>query len=56
MYIFTLGTCKRGYKGQKKQRQCGKDGVLYEYFDTAQGLNCGIDFSLVPQRAVDKVL
>ena len=44
-------------KEQKKLYDSAVKTAYYtNIFDTAQGLNCGIDFSLVPQKAVNKVL
>ena len=57
VYIYFRHVANEAIKEQKKLYDSAVKTAYYtNIFDTAQGLNCGIDFSLVPQRAVDKVL
>lgn len=57
VYIYFRHVANEAIKEQKKLYDSAVKTAYYtNIFDTAQGLNCGIDFSLVPQKAVDKVL
>lgn len=57
VYIYFRHVANEAIKEQKKLYDSAVKTAYYtNIFDTAQGLNCGIDFSLVPQRAVNKVL
>ena len=57
VYIYFRHVANEAIKEQKKLYDNAVKTAYYtNIFDTAQGLNCGIDFSLVPQRAVNKVL
>ena len=57
VYIYFRHVANEAIKEQKKLYDSAVKTAYYtNIFDTAKGLNCGIDFSLVPQRAVDKVL
>ena len=57
VYIYFRHVANEAIKEQKKLYDSAVKTAYYtNIFDTAQGLNCGIDFSLVPQKAVNKVL
>lgn len=57
VYIYFRHVANEAIKEQKKLYDSAVKTAYYtNIFDTAQGLNCGIDFSLIPQRAVNKVL
>ena len=57
VYIYFRHVANEAIKEQKKLYDSAVKTAYYtNIFDTAQGLNCGIDFSLVPQRAVNMVL
>ena len=57
VYIYFRRVANEAIKEQKKLYDSAVKTAYYtNIFDTAQGLNCGIDFSLVPQKAVNKVL
>lgn len=57
VYIYFRHVANEAIKEQKKLYDSAVKTAYYtNIFDTAKGLNCGIDFSLVPQKAVDKVL
>lgn len=57
VYIYFRHVANEAIKEQKKLYDSAVKTAYYtNIFDTAQGLNCGIDFPLVPQKAVDKVL
>ena len=57
VYIYFRHVANEAIKEQKKLYDSAVKTAYYtNIFDTAQGLNCGIDFSLVPQKAVDRVL
>lgn len=57
VYIYFRHVANEAIKEQKKLYDSAVKAAYYtNIFDTAQGLNCGIDFSLVPQKAVNKVL
>ena len=57
VYIYFRHFANEAIKEQKKLYDSAVKTAYYtNIFDTAQGLNCGIDFSLVPQKAVNKVL
>lgn len=57
VYIYFRRVANEAIKEQKKLYDSAVKTAYYtNIFDTAQGLNCGIDFPLVPQKAVNKVL
>ena len=57
VYIYFRHVANEAIKEQKKLYDSAVKTAYYtNIFDTAKGLNCGIDFSLVPQRAVNMVL
>ena len=57
VYIYFRHVANEAIKEQKKLYDSAVKTAYYtNIFDTAQGLNCGIDFPLVPQKAVNKVL
>lgn len=57
VYIYFRHVANEAIKEQKKLYDSAVKTAYYtNIFDTAQGLNCGIDFSLIPQRAVNMVL
>ena len=57
VYIYFRHVANEAIKEQKKLYDSAVKTAYYtNIFDTAKGLNCGIDFSLVPQKAVDRVL
>lgn len=57
VYIYFRRVANEAVKEQKKLYDSAVKTAYYtNIFDTAQGLNCGIDFSLVPQKAVNMVL
>nr|DAY21158.1 MAG TPA: minor capsid protein [Caudoviricetes sp.] len=57
VYIYFRHVANEAIKEQKKLYDSAVKTAYYtNIFDTAQGLNCGIDSSLVPQKAVNKVL
>ena len=57
VYIYFRHVANEAIKEQKKLYDSAVKTAYYtNIFDTAQGLNCGIDFSLVPQKAVNMVL
>lgn len=57
VYIYFRRVANEAIKEQKKLYDSAVKTAYYtNIFDTAQELNCGIDFSLVPQKAVNKVL
>ena len=57
VYIYFRHVANETIKEQKKLYDSAVKTAYYtNIFDTAQGLNCGIDFSLVPQKAVNMVL
>lgn len=57
VYIYFRRVANEAIKEQKKLYDSAVKTAYYtNIFDTAQGLNCGIDFSLVPQKAVNMVL
>lgn len=57
VYIYFRHVANEAIKEQKKLYDSAVKTAYYtNIFDTAQGLNCGIDFSLIPQKAVNKVL
>ena len=57
VYIYFRHVANEAIKEQKKLYDSAVKTAYYtNIFDTAQGLNCGIDFPLIPQRAVNKVL
>ena len=57
VYIYFRHVANEAIKVQKKLYDSAVKTAYYtNIFDTAQGLNCGIDFSLIPQRAVNMVL
>lgn len=57
VYIYFRHVANEAIKEQKKLYDSAvKTAYCTNIFDTAKGLNCGIDFSLVPQRAVNMVL
>lgn len=57
VYIYFRHVANEAIKEQKKLYDSAVKTAYYtNIFDTAKGLNCGIDSSLVPQRAVNMVL
>jgi SPP1 gp7 family putative phage head morphogenesis protein len=57
VYIYFRHVANEAIKEQKKLYDSAVKTAYYtNIFDTAKGLNCGIDFSLVPQKAVNMVL
>lgn len=57
VYIYFRHVANEAIKEQKKLYDSAVKTAYYtNIFDTAQGLNRGIDFSLVPQKAVNMVL
>lgn len=57
VYIYFRHVANEAIKEQKKLYDSAvKTSYYTNIFNTAKGLNCGIDFSLVPQKAVNKVL
>ena len=57
VYIYFRHVANEAIKEQKKLYDSAVKTAYYtNIFDTAQGLNCGIDFPLIPQRAVNMVL
>lgn len=57
VYIYFRHVANEAIKEQKKLYDSAVKTAYYtNIFDTAKGLNCGIDFSLIPQRAVNMVL
>ena len=57
VYIYFRHVANEAIKEQKKLYDNAVKTAYYtNIFDTAQGLNCGIDFPLVPQKAVNMVL
>lgn len=57
VYIYFRHVANEAIKEQKKLYDSAVKTAYYtNIFDTAQGLNCGIDFPLVPQKAVNMVL
>lgn len=57
VYIYFRHVANEAIKEQKKLYDSAVKTAYYtNIFDTAQGLNCEIDFSLIPQRAVNMVL
>lgn len=57
VYIYFRHVANEAIKEQKKLYDSAVKTAYYtNIFNTAKGLNCGIDFSLVPQKAVDRVL
>lgn len=57
VYIYFRHVANEAIKEQKKLYDSAVKTAYYtNIFDTAQGLNCGIDFSLISQRAVNMVL
>ena len=51
VYIYFRHVANEAIKEQKKLYDSAVKTAYYtNIFDTAQGLNCGIDFSLVPQK------
>ena len=57
VYIYFRHVANEAIKEQKKLYDSAVKTAYYtNIFDTSQGLNCGIDFPLVPQKAVNKVL
>ena len=57
VYIYFRHVANEAIKEQKKLYDSAVKTAYYtNIFDTAKGLNCGIDFSLIPQKAVNMVL